>query len=506
MSFRQRWADTNWVALILLPVMVILMEVFLVYPWLVWVGKWPTMVWQRPPLSLLSSVLVMGISCVVTRYFLGRQWSLKWAQMGIIGCGLVVILVVMRLEYGAGFGLFSGQWLAHFGKVLSGSFTQLHPSVVALGAGVYFWWRGISRGSQPIRIDSIYRILLMGIAASAFLIILWRISLGADSLQAAAPAIGPQVAAFFFFGLAALALANLQAIRRNLLPEETTRVFHRRWLPILFGMVGGIVLVAIGIVSIFSSDFIALLRGLFDSGLEMLYRALLYLLIPLGYIAAALVSVVRFLLGFLRKGQPVEPWQRPDFSMAEKLNEAAGPALPEIAVLALKWTLFAVLAAGVIFLLAKVISRYQAYRARAEVEEVDESLWSWEVFKADLRLFVDVLLQRFRRKMGQAGVSSLVASRDGEDETHGILNIRQIYRRLLREASGCGIMRWRHETPHEFACRLCRALPEGSKQVGELTELYIGVRYGDLEADDQQVTYANSLWRVLKGLLSPKGY
>ncbi len=504
MNLRQRVTDYHWVAGILIPVTVILMEVFLVYPWLVWIGKWPTLVWHQPPLSLAASIVLMGAACFVTRYFLGRGWSLKWLQLSIIGCGLVVIFLVMRFEYSDGLSFFNGQWFAYFGQTLLDSFTKLHPASVALVAGIYFWWRGISRGRQIPGTGTIYPMLLVGIAASACLIILWQLSLGADSLREAAPTVGPQVAAFFFFGLSALALSNLQSIQRKLLPEDRTRVFNRRWLPILFGIVTGIVAAAIGLVSILSPQFIALLARAFDSVLDILYQVLLYLLIPLGYIAEVLVFIARFILSFLRKGQPLQPSDRPDFSISERMNQPTGLELPETAILAIKWTLLAIVIAAVLWLLSRVISRYQASRAKTDVEEVDESLWSWNVFKADLGLFLNTLLQGLRRKRRPPGASTGAAARYGEDEGHGLLNVRDIYRRFLWESARSGYMRRCHETPGEFARRWQRGFPDGSTQVGDLTDLYVDVRYGETELDDNRLNYANSIWHRLKRLLSLK--
>ena len=87
------------------------------------------------------------------------------------------------------------------------------------------------------------------------------------------------------------------------------------------------------------------------------------------------------------------------------------------------------------------------------------------------------------------------------EDVQGTLSIREIYRRLLWQASYSRIARRYHETPYEYARRLGQAVPDGSMQLSELTNLYINVRYGDLEAEHKQVDYANSLWRILQRLL-----
>jgi hypothetical protein len=64
-----------------------------------------------------------------------------------------------------------------------------------------------------------------------------------------------------------------------------------------------------------------------------------------------------------------------------------------------------------------------------------------------------------------------------------------------------GIARHSYETPYEYTSRLVQSVPGGSQQLGELTDIYVGVRYGELEARKRQVSRANRLWRAIKSLL-----
>ena len=72
---------------------------------------------------------------------------------------------------------------------------------------------------------------------------------------------------------------------------------------------------------------------------------------------------------------------------------------------------------------------------------------------------------------------------------------------MVFEASSVGKARRYQETPYEYARRLGKDLPEGVEPVDEITDLYVEVRYGDIEAGDTQVNYANRLWRTLRRLL-----
>ncbi len=499
MRLVNRLANLRWVAAALSPLMVILMETFWVYPWLFWLGR-QMPAEQRPPLSLASLILLMGASFLVTRFFTGKKWQLRWIQLAIVSSGLVAIFLVVRIEYGAGFGLLSGQWFIHITQALLDSFLYPHPVVIALVAGVYLWWRGISWGRSPLSFDAIHRPFLVGLIALVVLIIVSGMSSGVGTLENLLTASGLYIAGFFFFGLSALALGHLRTIHEKMLKKEgVSRLFSRRWLFILLGVIGGIVLVGIGIASIFSYDLVTLMAQGLNSVADFLLQVLSYLLIPIGYLVAGLVYVFRFLINLLGQGEPLPPFQPPQ--LIGESGEAASQSFPPEVILVIKWAFFAIVAAGVIFLLTKAIFRYWSSRAKDEIEETHESLWNWDLFKADLRLFLNMLLQRFKRKRKQPVPVSPVPAWYSEEEIPDRLDIREVYRHLLWEAARLGMARSRHETAYEYAERLGQAVPPSGGQLAQLTELYSNVRYGEIKPQDKQVERANRLWRVLRRLL-----
>jgi hypothetical protein len=44
-------------------------------------------------------------------------------------------------------------------------------------------------------------------------------------------------------------------------------------------------------------------------------------------------------------------------------------------------------------------------------------------------------------------------------------------------------------------------VPESREPLTHLTDMYVGVRYGEIDAKEKQVDSANGLWRTLRGLL-----
>ncbi len=472
------------------------MEALWVYPWLAWIGKWPALAWQRPPLSLASLILLLSLSLFATRFFLSRRWSLLQVRLSLVACGLIAIFTVVRIEYGAGSGLLDSAWFASTAHLLLDSFSHLHPLVIALGVGLYLWWRGTVWGRSPLYFDDIYHSLLIGLIALVTLIL----ARGADPGMMSA--VGLYVIGFFFCGLCALALARLQVIQKQAREkEEAVPAFSGRWIAIIAGITGGIVLEAIGTASIFSADFVALVGRLLNFTADLLLKALEYLLTPLAYLVAGLFYVVQFIVNLFRQGQTPQPFFSENTSGIEGLPEVIPKALPPVAILAIKWGFFSLVIAGVLFLLARAVFRYRSYQSESEAEEINESLWSWEGFKADLRLFFRLLRQRFSRqsKKGTPAIPILSQQKWEEDESR--LGIREIYQRLLWQASHLSLARRRHETPSEYAARLGQAVSGGSTQLSELTRLYINVRYGELEAETEQVDSANNLWRAFKKLL-----
>ena len=98
-----RLRHTDWLAVGFYPLAVVLMEAFWVSPWLAWLGGWPVFPAPRPVLGLGPVVFTLAVSLLVTRVVTRQKWPVRLAQAAIIGAGLVAILLVLGLEYRAGY-------------------------------------------------------------------------------------------------------------------------------------------------------------------------------------------------------------------------------------------------------------------------------------------------------------------------------------------------------------------------------------------------------------------
>lgn len=505
MSFLDRLNKVNWIADVLSPLAVIMTEVFWLYPWLIVIGKLPTLAVQRTPLSLLSVIFIIGIAFITTRLFLSRKWSLLWIQLSIMVCGLTVIFLVVCVEYSAGFRLLSGQWFTFYGNALLNTFSQQHPFLFAIIAGFFLWWRGLNISRSSLYFTRIYTSFLIEMATLVILIIMWGFLFKTEPFQNLTAEVGIYVAGFFFFGLVSMALSNLRIIQERMRAKgEPSKTFGRRWLSIIISIIGGIILIGISLASLFSTQFISSLGKILSVFSDVLYKIVYYLLVPIGYLVQWLYYAGKYILNWFIRGETLEPFEAQQLGDPDKLPEVTKGAIsPEIMVV-IKWSILAIFFIVVILLITRAIVRRRSARAQDEIEEEQESLWSWEGFKSDLLIFFKMFFNRFKKKTGSVSETS-VSEWQPDEDTERRLSIREIYQHLLWQTARLRIPRENYETPFEYAGRLSRFVPDGREPLNEITKLYVNVRYGEREVEDKKVDDANNIWKILRNILqSPR--
>jgi hypothetical protein len=418
-------------------------------------------------------------------------------QTCVVACGLVAVFLVLRIEYNDGSGLFSSLWFSTFGKILLNVFTVNHPFVFALIAALYLWWRGISLARSQLYFNNIYTTFSIELATLVFLVILWGNSFKSNPLRSLTSDIGIYIAGFFFFGLAALALANLRVILERIKKKgESSRNFSRRWLTIILSVIGVIVLFGLGFSALFSSTTGAALQR-FLNAVNDGYSALVNFVIDgLNYLFGWLNGVFEAIIAWFRR-----IWEPPNTPATPEGTPPTTETLPkngsisDNTMLIIKFVTLAIVVGVVVFLIIKAINRRKASQVDDDLEEENESLWSWKGFKADVVVFINMLLQRFRRKpkpvVEDAGIHW-----EPEEDVQRRLSIREIYQHLLWQGSRLHVPREDFETPSEYARRLGHALPIIQEPLDEITGMYLDVRYGDREAEENKTDAANSFWQT----------
>jgi hypothetical protein len=489
----ERFKNFDWLAVVVFPLVLVLMDTFWVYPWLVWMGNFPV-THPRPPLSLASVFLTLAAAVLVIRFLQRQNWPMRIMQAAIVGCGLVFILLVLGIEYGNGYGFISSRWFAYFGQAFGNIFKHPDPIVIAFPVLLYLWWRGTGLGQMTFNFENIYRSFLIRIAALIVLIIIWQMSASSGYFAGPGAGIGLDVIAVFFFGLLAITIAHLYTMRSAMPKEEAALTSVWRWLPIMLIVVGGMVVVVFVIAGILSPGFFTAVGHGLGVAFNFLWKIVNYIIIPFNYVFEAIIWVLRWLIARIPRGEPLTQ-NADNTSLGDIFGKTTQSELPAGVMLAFKWLMIIGIISVVIFILAKAVSRFRSRRAEEDIEEIHESIFSWRGLGADLRELLGMMGKRFQRQGAKAGPGY------NFDDESSPLDVREAYRRLLWDASRSGLKKGRHETPAEYSRRLSPIVPDSHEPLTKLTDMYMDVRYGETKLTKEQADNAGGIWRVLRALI-----
>ena len=157
---------------------------------------------------------------------------------------------------------------------------------------------------------------------------------------------------------------------------------------------------------------------------------------------------------------------------------------------------------GAVFLW-RMVRRSRVARARDNDEE-RSSLWSWSLFRAQLRAAWQRLLERCRPR--RHSLSRTVAYRQvaaGQDG--GDLDIRALYRGLLRWAATQGHPRRAATTPDELQRELAAAMPAAAAPVALITRYYEQTRYGGVDIAADALAASRVAHESLDAIATPSG-
>ena len=478
----------------LLPIPAMLIEALWIFPWMVAISGSDAVNWRDPPLGLGSTLLFLAVAYLSSGYAGGGGRGRRAQTATLLGT-LVLLAFLLRVEQGGGFALWDTGWGSH-------ALDNLQKLVAGFLFGAYLMWRGHSLSREHISFDRVYKTFIFGLFALAVLLVIWGSAGNSDGFTPVDVSTGVYVAAFFFTGLAALALSNFRAIQEEARQlGSNAQGLHRRWISMTVTVALFLVLVGLGISTVVSLRFITSLRGPLDAISHGLFVALLYGVIwPLSFVAGGLFFVARWLIGLIR-GDPEPPELTSPFSLEDARRTAENQEMNGIVqnlVTAGKWGLLALVIVVVLLILLRFYFRRRASRVDPDAEEVSESLWSWAQFLQDVRSFVLGLFAALGRRFARGSeqmvpVAARIAREDGR-----MLHIREIYQGLLWEGRQAGRAKRREETPSEYASRLGGAMPGSASDVEELTREYVLARYGHREPVDEQVPLLNRLWRRLR--------
>ena len=475
-----------------IPMLAVLIEVLWIYPWFVWMSEWEVLEWTEPPIALGSAMVLLVVAEVLSNHSMIRNWSIGRTYLMVVPTLVLLLGVMVRLDMGSGYVLWDLGWIQY-------AMERISPICGGLIFGTLLLWRGISAGRDTPSFDDFYRKFLVGLIALVLLLALRSSITGASEIVAST---GFYVLGFFSTSLLSLGLINLQSIREEMLRREgSPGVLNQRWFLMLLGVVFIILAVSLVTTSAFSFKLATSLLNPLGILAGWLLTVFIYTLaLPLGVVAAVLIYVLRFLRSLVEPGQPPVPLNLPNPGELRRTVEGQGSyGIPPEALLVFKWVLAILVVLLILFILASALRRYWKDRKEEEgVEEVSESLWSWEWFKSDLRSYLSRLLRRFRRDRHitpAAAPMQIAASYAGASDR--IFTVREIYQGVLMEGRRAGLPRRQPETPYEYQERLQNNFPPGGSELQAITDAYTAHRYGKVDTTDEELGMLNHIWHRL---------
>jgi hypothetical protein len=140
---------------------------------------------------------------------------------------------------------------------------------------------------------------------------------------------------------------------------------------------------------------------------------------------------------------------------------------------------------------------------KTAVDEERDSVFTWRHLAAQLSAAVLAFLTRLRRRRPGPETNATSTQRwTGPDDVE---TVRGAYLRMLAAARRSGHGRDAAETTREFGTRLTATLgPPAGEAIGELTDLYDPVRYGEIEpAESAPNRAARHVVSVVRALEEP---
>lgn len=420
-----------------------------------------------PAPSLLTAAVVVVLSFSVSRAL--QLTDLDDTRLRFAGLGItaIAIAVIARLAYASGEWLWDIAWLRDFASEPTATF-ETHAHVVAGVAGLtLLWFRGITRGQEPIEYDGVLASASAGLVAVALAAIAtpnaeWPRSFGALAL--------------IYAVLAAVTLAIYHAPE----PETPLRTFVARWSTGLAAIVAIAAALTIGAVA-FDPDSVGFLEPVARPIATALETLLLFVLAPFILVIDYAVRGIAWLFGWLLpdnkppEQEPLEPAADP---------EDAEPRDQPIWATIITWV--ALIAGGIAGTFIAVLLAWFAFRRFTRrpppnYAERRESVESASTLGEDLNALLDAMTRRFRRRTAR--------SQPGAE-------VRRLYYEMLDRAAADGLERPPSATPLQFAPPLDAHF--SSDAPTSITEAFAESRYGARDIEETRLAALRAQWQAIQ--------
>lgn len=477
--------------------LLVLLELLWTYAVVVALTEWGWIGWERPPVSLPAATLLAAAALAPALAPNDSESLFVRLRGAVLPLQVLLLAFVVRTQTSAGYPLLDTDWFIALWDA-----PQLFLGAVAYG--VFLLWRAgtaISPLPVPERLHSRF---LLGLAI-LFLALLLAFFTD-DEADSRSPLLSLAVYSVTFFGagMAAIAVANLRDIRREMVRRSDAGLPSlREWMAVPLVTIVGLLFTSLVFSAFFSFDLARLLLIPLEYLARGIAIAILYGIIwPLSFVAGALTWFLGWVGGSVRQEEQAgEGPQLTDDPLIVEQGEAV--LFSETALLLLQWGLGILAAIIVILILAKALNRFRRDSDDGE-EEVSESLDPWSNFKHDLNLFVGWLLGLFRRKRGPGAAelpTPIAVTGDAAGEAREF-TIREIYQGLLWEGRAAGRPRRDAETPFEYGARIHPLDTTQEDALQDITQAYVEARYGATDPKPDRLSWLNRQWLRLRAAMT----
>ena len=398
----------------------------------------------RLPIWLVFVALIW--SFVLSLYVQTVRFSLN--LRGIIGVSLSVISLLLLANLNTGLGFFP------VGKIIYGDLQTAFAVIMTFVFLVALWWRGTSLAHDEVTLDTVRTAFQWALAVVIVSVII-------DSMVSQDIVSGFLVLGFFAVGLFGLSLARFSAESADL------QIMSREWFLPIGVAVGAVLLLAL------------LISGIGLGGLDDVTRAILRvigkigewvlrpILLGLGYIAEGLVIFGKWLTTIMGGGDlsGLNEAQEHLRRFHENLEDVEGTGIPQWVYNLMKWSAFTVAMLVIGWILFRVFRFRRLFRFSGEVQEVRESLFTWDKANADLSGLID----GWWNSLVNRATENDKPEPEPEDP-------REVYHRFLSISDTVGHPKAEGQTPKEHQEDVVEELPEQpvDRIVGGFHSAYYG--------------------------------
>lgn len=415
--------------------------------------------------TLLGVMVVVGGAFTLSRLLQGSVMSLTTIRIVGATLSLLVFYAVVRIDFYGDAAMWDLRWMDRLINDTHAALdaeTRGATAIVGVPLLAIFWMRGILAGQQSVSFEDVLSSFALGFGVIATVLVFGSL---VDRLPRGVELIAvPYVAV----GLMAVGLQHA---------SQATDSFEREFTPVWLMAISSAVAVM---------GLIALLFVLIDFGTAR--EGLGYMASGIGWVFAGIVALLAwpviklfegifwlfdFVTGGLDARDEAPPVELPASDRVGS-QEGQGSVLPDWVHHVVRYMM-----ASIVFITIAVILGllFQRFQKRPESGDNKESVYTEGRLAADLGNLIGSLFHR----RGSRGV------RINEP-------VRRLYFEMLAAGEARGVQRRPTDTPLDLAPRLQSTFR--SETPAEITGLFDDVRYGGMEAEEEEVRRLRAQWEL----------